>query len=153
MFPSEIPKLPTDKLRGNCSSFMSPSPGWISIPKSFVSVFVFYILSYLLSRRLPFWVLGVLRQHSEIALWKLLNIQMIFWWVCVRDSDLPVLFFCHLGTAPSYDFFVSLINCYFYSFFLHFVHLHPLFLMMLFIKFSTFSKIQFWISLIFFNKK
>ena len=36
----------------NFSSFMTPSPGWISIPKYFVSVFVFYILSYLLLKRL-----------------------------------------------------------------------------------------------------
>ena len=27
---------------------------------------------------LPFWVPGVLCQHSEVVLWKLLNIQMIF---------------------------------------------------------------------------
>ena len=33
---------------GNFSSFMTPSPGWVSIPNSFVSLFIFYILSYLL---------------------------------------------------------------------------------------------------------
>ena len=33
---------------GNFSSFKIPSPGWISIPNSFVSLFIFYILSYLL---------------------------------------------------------------------------------------------------------
>ena len=33
-------------------SFMTPTPGWISVPKTFVSVFVFYILSYLLLKRL-----------------------------------------------------------------------------------------------------
>ena len=49
MFPSEIPKLPTDPpvrgylLCGNFSSFTTPSPGQVSIPNSFVSVFVFYI--------------------------------------------------------------------------------------------------------------
>ena len=31
---------------------MTPSPGWVSIPKSFVSVFIFYHLSYLLLMRL-----------------------------------------------------------------------------------------------------
>ena len=56
MLPSEIPKLPTDPLVGgflmfgNFSSFMTPSPGQISIPNSFVSLFVFYIWSYLLSK-------------------------------------------------------------------------------------------------------
>ena len=33
-------------------SFSTPSPEWASIPKSFVSVFVFSILSYLVSKRL-----------------------------------------------------------------------------------------------------
>ena len=27
---------------------MTPSPGWVSVPNSFVSLFIFYILSYLL---------------------------------------------------------------------------------------------------------
>ena len=33
---------------GNFSSFRTPSPGRVSIPNSFVSLFIFYILSYLL---------------------------------------------------------------------------------------------------------
>ena len=37
-------------LYGNFSFFTTPFPGWVSIPKSFVSVFIFYILSYLLSK-------------------------------------------------------------------------------------------------------
>ena len=54
MLPSEIPKLPTDPpvrgfpVFGNFSSFMTPFPGLISIPNSFVSLFIFCILSYLL---------------------------------------------------------------------------------------------------------
>ena len=58
MVPSESPKLPTDPpvrgflVFGNFSSFTTPSPGWVSIPNSFVSFFVFYILSYLLSKRM-----------------------------------------------------------------------------------------------------
>ena len=39
-------------LCGNFSSFMTPSPGELSIPNSFVSRFVFYILSYILSKRM-----------------------------------------------------------------------------------------------------
>ena len=35
---------------GNFSLFKTPFPGWSSIPPSFVSVFVFYIFSYLLSK-------------------------------------------------------------------------------------------------------
>ena len=56
MLPSEIPKLPTDPLFflvfGNFPSFKSPSPGWVSVPNSFVSFFIFYILSYFLSNTL-----------------------------------------------------------------------------------------------------
>ena len=33
-------------------SFMTPSLIWISVPNSFVSLFIFYILSYLLSKRM-----------------------------------------------------------------------------------------------------
>ena len=36
----------------NFSSFTTPSLGWVSIPNSFVSLFIFYILSYLLSKTL-----------------------------------------------------------------------------------------------------
>ena len=35
---------------GNFSSFKTPFPGWVSISNSFVSLFLFYILSYLLSK-------------------------------------------------------------------------------------------------------
>ena len=33
---------------GNFSSFKTPSPGWVCAPNSFVSLYIFYILSYLL---------------------------------------------------------------------------------------------------------
>ena len=35
---------------GSFSYFMTPSPEWISVPNSFASLFIFYILSYLLSK-------------------------------------------------------------------------------------------------------
>ena len=55
MMPSEIPKLPTDPpLRGFLGVwkllFYNSLSGWVSIPYSFVSLFIFYILSYLLSK-------------------------------------------------------------------------------------------------------
>ena len=57
MLPSEIPKLSTDQLvRGFPGvwklppSFKTPSPACVSIPNSFVSLFIFYILSYFLSK-------------------------------------------------------------------------------------------------------
>ena len=39
-------------LCGNFSSFKIPSPGQVSVPNSFVSLFVLYILSLLLSKRM-----------------------------------------------------------------------------------------------------
>ena len=56
MWSSEIPKLPTDPLwecflmSGNFSSFKTPFPGQISVPAPSVSLFIFYLLSYLLSK-------------------------------------------------------------------------------------------------------
>ena len=55
MLPSEIPKLPTDPpVRGFPGVWKfpltTPSPGRVSIPNSFFSLFIFYILSYLLSK-------------------------------------------------------------------------------------------------------
>ena len=35
---------------GNFSDFTTPSPGQVSVPNSFVSLLIFYILSYLLSK-------------------------------------------------------------------------------------------------------
>ena len=74
---------------GNFSFFTTPSLGQFSIPNSFLSLFIFYILSYLLSKTMGCLsgsclasqaaLRGVLRQHSEVVLWNLLSVQMIFW--------------------------------------------------------------------------
>ena len=54
--PSEIRKLPPNPpVRGfpgclETSSIKTPFPGRVSVPSSFVSLFIFYILSYLLSK-------------------------------------------------------------------------------------------------------
>ena len=55
MVPTEIPKLSTDlPVRGFLGVwkllFYNSLSGWVSIPYSFVSLFIFYILSYLLSK-------------------------------------------------------------------------------------------------------
>ena len=47
-------------------------------------------------------------QRSEVVLWRLLSIQVIFWWICGGENGLPVLILCHLGTAPFCPLFVSL---------------------------------------------
>ena len=60
MLPSLVPRLTTDSavrvflVFGNFSLFKTPFLGWISIPTSFVSLFIFYILSYLLSKTMGY---------------------------------------------------------------------------------------------------
>ena len=51
---------------------------------------------------LPFWVPGVLHQCSEVVLWKLLSVQMIFWWICGGESGLLVLFLCHVSQYKTF---------------------------------------------------
>ena len=84
---------------GNFSSFKTPFLGRISIPNSFVSFFIFNILSYLLSKTMDcfFWVPDVLCQRSEVVLWNLLSIQMFFQWICGGESGLLILFLHILG--------------------------------------------------------
>ena len=53
---------------------------------------------------LPFWVPDVLCQRSEVVLWKLLNVQMTFRWICGGESGLPIPFVCHIRAAPSVYF-------------------------------------------------
>ena len=79
---------------GNFSSFTTPSPGRVS----FFSLFIFYILSYLLLKRTGclFGRLVSSCQHSEVVLWNLLSVQMIFRWICGGESGLPILFLHHL---------------------------------------------------------
>ena len=57
MLPSEVQRLTTDSpvrvFPGVCkllSFFKTLFPRWISVPTSFVSLFIFYLLSYLLSK-------------------------------------------------------------------------------------------------------
>ena len=58
MLPSEIPKLPTDPLvRGfpsvwNLLLLHDSLPWRVFVSNSFVCLFIFYILSYLLSKRM-----------------------------------------------------------------------------------------------------
>ena len=58
---------------------MTLSPESVSVPKSFVSFcLLYFVLPPFEQDGPPFWVPGVLRQRSEVVLWKLLSIQMIF---------------------------------------------------------------------------
>ena len=80
---SETPHRPAGERVSWCletSSFKPPFPGRVSIPNSFVSLFVFYIfvLPPFEDNGLLFWVPDVLCQHSEVVLWNLLSVQMFF---------------------------------------------------------------------------
>ena len=88
-------------LCGNFSSSTTPSPGSISIHKYFVSVFVFYILSYLLLKRLG-WFSGCLVSSTSV--------QKLFCGSCSTfkwsfdefvggESGLPVLSLHQPGSA------------------------------------------------------
>ena len=50
---------------GNFSLFKTPFPGWSSVPPSFVSFFVFYIFSYLLSKTMGYFS-GCLMSSASI---------------------------------------------------------------------------------------
>ena len=114
MLPSEIPKLPTDlPLRGfptvatSPPSQLPPQDGYPSL-----NLLSFFLLCFILppfkENGLPFWVPSVLCQHSEVVLWKLHNIQRIFWWIYGGESGLPILFLCHLRTTPFCPFLIGL---------------------------------------------
>ena len=78
-------------------SFTTPSPGRVSVSNSFVSLFLLYfVLPPFEENGMPFWVAGVLRQHSEVVLWNLFSIQVIFRWICGAESSLTILFHHHL---------------------------------------------------------
>ena len=114
MLPSEIPRLVTDPPMRVFPAiwktlfFKTPFLGQVSIPTSFVSLFIFYIffLPPFEDNGLPFWVPNVFCQHSEVVLWNLLSVQMLFRWICKGECALPVLFFHHLRTAPYVILFV-----------------------------------------------
>ena len=85
MLPSEISKLPTDpRVRGFLGVWKllllhDSLPGMVSIPNSFVSLcFLYFLLPPFKENKLPFWVPGILCQYSEVLLWRLLSIQIIF---------------------------------------------------------------------------
>ena len=86
MLPSEIPKLPTDPpVRGfrgvwKLLLFQDSLPGMGLHPYLFCLSFylLYFVLPPFKDNGLPFWVPGVLCQSSEVVLWYLLSVQMIF---------------------------------------------------------------------------
>ena len=117
MLPSEIPKLPTDPLVRGFSGvwkllFYDSLPGTSPSPSpTLLSLFLSFVLPPFKDNRLPFGVPGVLHQHSEVVLWYLLSVQIIFQWICGGESGLPVLFLCHLRTTPPTIKYLGKIIC------------------------------------------
>ena len=70
----------------------------------------FYLLYFFLppfeDNGLLFWVPDVFCWHSEVVLWNLLSVQMLFWWICGAESGLPVLFLRHLRTTSCFTVYV-----------------------------------------------
>ena len=92
---------------GNFSSFMTPSLGWVSFTNSFISLFIFYILSYLFSKKMGC-LSGCLVSSANI---QFCGICSVFKWSFNEfvggESGLPILFLCHLRTAPVWCFFLK----------------------------------------------
>ena len=86
MLPSEIPKLPTDQAVRGFPGVWKLLLFYDSLPRTGLHPYLFCLSFYLLyfvlppfeDNGLPFWVPGVLYQCSEVVLWKLLSIQIIF---------------------------------------------------------------------------
>ena len=119
MLPSEVPRLATDLpvrvFPGVWKPlfFKTPFPGQISIPTSFVSLFVFYIFSYLLLKTMGCFS-GCLM--SSPCIQKLFcSIYSVF--KCSLDEfvkgesgPIPVLFLCHLRTSREITHYSHEIN-------------------------------------------
>ena len=127
MLPSEIPKLPTDPpVRGfpgvwnllllHDSLLRMGLHPWLF---SLYFGLLCFVLPPFKENRLPFWVAGVFRRCSEVVLWKLLSIQMIFWWIGGGESGVSVLFFCHLRIAST-----ILFSMWKFNFFSHQVYIY-----------------------------
>ena len=110
LWDSKAPHRPTSE-KVSCCLETSP-PSWLppQDESPFLTLLSFCLLYFVLcpfeENGLPFCVPGVLRQYSEIVLWKLLSIQMIFLWIC----GLPVLSYSStiLGPPPILQYFKSL---------------------------------------------
>ena len=115
LWDSKTPHRLTSE-RVSCGLEASP-PSWLPPQDRFLSLILlsfcllYFVLPPFEEHGLPFWVLGVFRQHSQVVLLKLLSIPMIFWWICGRESDLPILFLCHLGTVLCLYFLIHCLGC------------------------------------------
>ena len=104
LWDSKTPYRPTNERVSWCLETSPPSqlPPWEGSLFLFCLSFclLYFVLPTFEKNVLPFWVSGVLCQCLEVIWWKLLSIQMIFWWICEAESVLPILFLHHHRTAP-----------------------------------------------------
>ena len=101
---SKIPHRPTGErvswyLKTSPPSGLPPPGGSQSL--TLLSLFLFFIFcpTSFQKNGLPFWVPGVLCQHSEVVLWNLFSVQVIFQCICGGENGLPILFLHHLRTT------------------------------------------------------
>ena len=108
MLPSVVPRLAADsavRVFSWCLEtslfFKTPFLGWSSVPTSFVSLFIFYIFSYLLSKTMGCFS-GCLMSSAGI---QLLFCGIYSGFKCTFDEfvGLPVLFLCHLRATPLFS--------------------------------------------------
>ena len=87
-------------------SWFPPRDGspFLTLLSLFLSLY--FVVSPFRDNGLPFWVPDVLCQLSEVVLWNLLSVQMIFGWICGGESGLPILFLHHLRATPPGRFFI-----------------------------------------------
>ena len=111
LWDSKTPHKPASERASWCLETsllrLPPQDGSLSL-----TLLSFYLLYFVLppfqDNGLPFLVSGVLCQGSEVVLWDLLSIPVIFWWICRGESGLPILFFHRLRTAsPAGGFFTT----------------------------------------------
>ena len=105
LWDSKSPHRPTSERVSWCLETFPPSwpPPWDGSPSlTLLSLFLSFIVCPTSFWRewTAFLVPGVLCQHSEVVLWNLLSVQMIFQWICGGESDFPILFLHHLRTTP-----------------------------------------------------
>ena len=79
---------------------LPPQDGTLSLTLFLSFYILYFVLPPFEDNGLPFWVPGILCQHSKVVLWNLLSVQMIFRWICGGESGFPILFLCHLRTDP-----------------------------------------------------
>ena len=83
-------------------SQLPPQDGFPSLTLLSLFCLLYFVLPPFGENGLPFWVSGVLRQHSEVVLWKLLSIQMTFWW-SVGEKLVSSSYFSAILGLPSND--------------------------------------------------